>query len=71
MNTILLCLENKQRKKTVKKKDWINIGYYPTFEMAASDLIEAHISALDARKLKEVITAIDDLKQAVINTQPR
>lgn len=55
--------------KKTNKEYWVNTGYYPTFEMAAGDLIESHISDLDAKNLREVISAINELKTLVADSQ--
>ena len=44
---------------------WKHLAYYPCFEMAADDLIESNIGNSNTKSLKEVINAINEIKNAV------
>ena len=57
----------KQKRKDKNTKDITEdgyrvLGYYPTFEMAATDLTEEMIGSLNVNSLKELSIAIKELK---------
>jgi hypothetical protein len=49
--------------------NWKNIAYYPFFSMAADDIIEMNMMHLDATTLKQVISYLDELKNAIKGLQ--
>jgi len=60
-----------EKKSNSKKETWKTKGYYQNIGFLADDLIQMEITNSEAKSLKDIQSAVEALKIAVIATKPQ